>query len=199
MNASNNAGVTPLIRAATNYEKTRMLVAAGANVRVRTTDLGNTPLILAARAPAIRVRSSYYSKRGASATECNDAGVSPIISGAASGDLETVRLLLDAGATADYFPQSNNPNAVAFAGFRTPLMWAAYRNDVHGRPLPRPWGELNQSTFFGNPLSHACWSDSFEAAELLVTRARTSAPGTQSRTSHLALGRRNRTAFSAIG
>src|SRR6516165_3256086 len=28
----------------------------------------------------------------------------------------------------------------------------------------------NQSTYFGNPLSHACWNDSFEAAELLIAR-----------------------------
>jgi N-acyl-D-amino-acid deacylase len=28
----------------------------------------------------------------------------------------------------------------------------------------------NQSTYFGNPLSHACWNDAFEAAELLIDR-----------------------------
>src|SRR5262249_47318025 len=39
---------TALVRAATNHEKTRLLVDAGATVRVRTA-LGNTPLILAAR------------------------------------------------------------------------------------------------------------------------------------------------------
>src|SRR5262249_26087535 len=50
-NAANQAGVTALVRAATNYEKARLLVAAGADVRVRTADLGNTPLILAARRP----------------------------------------------------------------------------------------------------------------------------------------------------
>src|SRR5262249_26956501 len=48
VNAANRAGATALIRAATNFEKARLLVAAGANVRVRTA-LGNTPLILAAR------------------------------------------------------------------------------------------------------------------------------------------------------
>ena len=48
VNTANQAGVTALIRAATSYEKTRLLVVAGANVRVRTT-FGNTPLILAAR------------------------------------------------------------------------------------------------------------------------------------------------------
>src|SRR5262249_15597470 len=45
VNAANKAGATALIRAATSYEKTRLLVAAGAKVRVRTADLGNTPLI----------------------------------------------------------------------------------------------------------------------------------------------------------
>src|SRR5215813_9291518 len=48
VNAANKAGATALIRAATDYEKTRLFVAAGAQVRVRTADLGNTPLILAA-------------------------------------------------------------------------------------------------------------------------------------------------------
>ena len=52
-NAANKDGVTALVRAATNYEKARLLVAAGANVRVRTADLGNTPLILAARRAGI--------------------------------------------------------------------------------------------------------------------------------------------------
>src|SRR5262249_3739342 len=154
--AANNAGVTPLIRAATNYEKTRLLVAAGADVRVRTNDLGNTPLILAARSPGNSRTVQLLLQHGASAAECNEAGVSPIIAGAASGDLATVRLLLDAGAKVDYFPQSNNPNAVAFAGFRTPLMWAAYRNDVRmiGLFLDRG-ANPNQSTFFRNPFSHA--------------------------------------------
>src|SRR6516164_6328363 len=97
-NTANQAGVTPLIRAATNYEKTRLLVAAGAKVRVRTADLGNTPLILAARRPGNSRTVRLLLERGADAAEHNNAGISPIISGAASGDLETVRLLLDAGA-----------------------------------------------------------------------------------------------------
>src|SRR5262249_32949763 len=45
VNAANKAGTTALIRAATSHEKVCLLVAAGANVRVRTA-LGNTPLIL---------------------------------------------------------------------------------------------------------------------------------------------------------
>src|SRR5262249_5988153 len=105
-NAANKAGVTALIRAATSYEKARLLVDAGATVRVRTTDLGNTPLILAARRAGNSSTVKLLLERGADASERNDAGVSPILAGAASGDLETVRLLLDAGAKADDFPRS---------------------------------------------------------------------------------------------
>jgi hypothetical protein len=50
-------------------------------------------------------------------------------------------------------------------------MWAAYHNDVRMvRLLLERGADPNQSTYFGNPLSHACWSDSFEAAELLIAR-----------------------------
>src|SRR6516225_5131004 len=106
VNAANKAGVTALIRAATSYEKTRLLVAAGAEVRVRTADLGNTPLILAARCAGNSRTVKLLLERGADATERNDAGISPITAGAASGDRETVKLLLDAGAKADDFPKS---------------------------------------------------------------------------------------------
>jgi ankyrin repeat protein len=172
VNAANTAGATALVRAATNYEKTRLLVDAGAKVRVRTADLGNTPLILAARGPGNSRTVKLLLERGASGTERNNAGVSPIIAGAASGDVETVQLLLDAGAKADDFPKSNDPRATDIAaGFRTPLMWAAYNNDVRMvRLLLQQGADPNQSTYFGNPLSHACWNDAFEAAELLIDR-----------------------------
>src|SRR6516164_1228036 len=67
-NAVNQDGVTALIRAATNDEKTRLLVAAGATVRVRTARLGNTPLILAARRPGNARTIKLLLERGASAT-----------------------------------------------------------------------------------------------------------------------------------
>src|SRR6516165_3392969 len=50
-------------------------------------------------------------------------------------------------------------------------MWAAYHNDVRMvRLLLDRGADPNQSTSFGNPLSHACWNDSLEAAELLISR-----------------------------
>src|SRR5262249_35621104 len=140
---------------------------AGANVRARTA-LGNTPLLLAARRAGNARTVQLLLKRGASATERNAAGVSPILSAAASGDLETMRLLLDAGAKADDYPTLNQPGTADLAaGFRTPLMWAAYHNNVRMVSLLLERGaDPNQSTYFGNPLSHACWHDNFEAAEL---------------------------------
>src|SRR5262249_9850418 len=108
VNAANKAGATALTRAATSYEKIRLLVAARANVRVRTA-LGNTPLLLAARRAGNSQTVQLLLERGADATERSDAGISPVLAAAASGDVETVRLLLDAGAKAD-FPKSNMPS-----------------------------------------------------------------------------------------
>ena len=96
-NAANRSGVTALIRAATDYEKARLLIDAGAKVGVRTADLGNTPLILAARRAGNSRTVRLLLERGAGASERDAAGISPIIAGAASGDLDTERLLLDAG------------------------------------------------------------------------------------------------------
>jgi ankyrin repeat protein/mono/diheme cytochrome c family protein len=170
-NAANEAGATPLIRAATSYEKTRLLVDAGAKVRVRTADLGNSPLILAARRAGNSRTVQLLLDHGADATEHNNAGVSPIVAAAASGDPETVRLLLDAGARADDFPKANDLRATLGAGIRTPLMWAAYRNDVRmARLLLGRGADPNRSTYFGSPLSQACWNDGFEVAELLIDR-----------------------------
>jgi ankyrin repeat protein len=169
VNAANRAGATALVRAATSHDKTRLLLAAGANARVRT-NLGNTPLILAARRDGNSRTVELLLGRGADATEHNNAGVGAILSGAASGDVETVRLLLNAGAKADDFPQTDRSIAAELAaGFRTPLMWAAYHNDVRTtRLLLYRGADPNQSTYLGNALSHACWADSFEAAQLLL-------------------------------
>jgi ankyrin repeat protein len=172
VNAANKAGVTALVRAATSYEKAHLLVAAGAKVRVRTAELGNTPLILAARRAGNSLTVKSLLEHGASVAERNNAGVSPIMSGAASGDLETVRLLLEAGANANDFPTSTDPRSSDLpAGMRTPLMWAAYYNDERMvRLLLDRGADPNLSTYFGSPLSHACWNDGFEAAELLIDR-----------------------------
>src|SRR4051795_1464566 len=84
-NAANRAGVTALIRAATDYEKTCLLIAAGAKVGVRTADLGNTPLILAARRAGNSRTVRLLLERGAGAAERDEAGISPIMAGGGRG------------------------------------------------------------------------------------------------------------------
>ena|GEM_PF-543493 len=171
-NAANQSGVSALIRAATNFEKTRLLVDAGAKVGVQTADLGNTPLILAARRAGNSRTVQLLLERGASVAERNKVGISPIIAGAGSGDSETVRLLLDAGAKAGDFPETNQSRAATrAAGFRTPLMWAAYHNNVVMiRLLLDRGADPNQETLYGSPLSQACWNESVEAAKVLIDR-----------------------------
>jgi uncharacterized protein len=139
-----------------------------ANVRVRSA-LGNTPLILAARRAGNSRTVRLLLQHGSNVTKRNDAAISPVLAAAASGDAETVRLLLDAGAKADDFPKSSAPQITA--GMRTPLMWAAYHNDVRMvRLLLERGADPNQSTYFGSPLSQACWSGSFEVATSLIAR-----------------------------
>jgi ankyrin repeat protein len=112
------------------------------------TALGNTPLILAARRAGNSRTVTLLLEHGANSAEPNDAGVSPVLAAAASGDVDTVCLLLDAGAKADDSPTSTQPRtADVAAGFRTPLMWAAYRNDVRMvRLLLEHGADPNQST-----------------------------------------------------
>src|SRR5262249_22031243 len=132
---------------------------------------GNTPLILAARRAGNSRTVQLLLARGADVNDRNNGGISPIIAGAASGDIETVRSLLDAGANADDCPDPKNPKAATNGDFRTPLMWAAFSNDVPmARLLLERGADPNRSTFFGTPLTHAAWSDAFEVADLLIDR-----------------------------
>src|SRR4051794_37252453 len=171
-NAANRSGVTALIRAATDYEKARLLIDAGAKVGSRTADLGNTPLILAARRADNSRTVRLLLGRGAGASERDAAGISPIMAGAAGGRPGTGGFLLGRRAKAGDFPVTNHSSsATRAAGLRTPLMWAAFNNDVPMvRLLLEHGADPNQKTLYGSPLSQACWSDGVEAARILIDR-----------------------------
>ena len=77
VNAVNKLGVTPLHRAATNYEKAKLLVDAGANVKV-TTKSGRTPLTLAAHKYGNSKTVKLLLDKGGDAKERNARGVNPI-------------------------------------------------------------------------------------------------------------------------
>jgi ankyrin repeat protein len=165
-NAANKAGVTPLLRAATDAAKVERLLAAGAKVETRS-EIGNTPLLLAARKHGNSRSVKLLLECGADPKARNGIQSSVIQAAAASGDLATVQLLLEKGADANEPHDSDN----IFAGTRTPLMWAAYLNDLPMmRFLLERGADVHRGTPFGTPLSHAAWHDSVDAARLLLER-----------------------------
>jgi ankyrin repeat protein len=166
VDAKNKLGATPLVRAATNYEKARLLIDAGANVQVKTLS-GRTPLTLAARKCGNSKTVKLLLSGGADAKERNERGINPIQVAAACGDLDTVKLLVEAGADVNDFTAVGFPDALSV---RTPLGWAAYRNDVPMvRYLLERKADPNQATLFGTPLTWAAWGNSAQAAEVLLT------------------------------
>jgi N-acyl-D-amino-acid deacylase len=167
VNALNKLGVTPLHRAATNYEKAKLLIDAGAAVKV-TTKSGRSPLTLAARKYGNSKTVKLLLEKGADAKERNDRGVTPIQVAAACGDLDTVKLLVEAGADVNDFTAVRGPFSLIV---RTPLGWAAYHNDL---PLVRYLldhkADPNKETPRGTPLMWAAWGNSAQAAEVLLAR-----------------------------
>src|SRR5262245_16207962 len=124
VNAANNLRVTPLHRAATDYDKAKLLIDAGANVKAKTKS-GRTVLTFAARKYGNSQTVKLLLDKGADAKEQNDRGITPILVAAGCGDVDTVKLLVEAGAdVSDY----TEPSGLDFLIMRTPLGWAAYYN-----------------------------------------------------------------------
>jgi N-acyl-D-amino-acid deacylase len=169
VNAANTFGATALVRAATDFEKAKLLIDAGANVQVKT-EQGKLPLTIAARRYGNSKTVQLFLDHGANATERNKQGISPVLVAAACGDLDTVKLLVAHGADVNDFPEGDGGREHdSAAGSRTPLMWAAFRNDLPMlRYLLEHKADPNKSTRYGTPLTQAAWHHNVEAAELLL-------------------------------
>jgi ankyrin repeat protein len=175
VNARNKFGATPLHRAATNYDKAKLLIDAGADVKAKTKS-GKTVLLLAARKYGNSQTVKLLLDKGADAKERNVSGANPIQIAAYGGDLDTVKLLVEAGADVNDFT-AVVPRAAFFA--RTPLGWAAYRNDVPMvHYLLEHKADPNKMTPLGTPLTFAAWGNSVQVAEVLLAHgARTDVKG----------------------
>jgi ankyrin repeat protein len=99
VNKKNDANVTALMWAATDLEKTRLLLGHDAEVNARSSDL-RTPLMIAARRPGNGPTVKVLLDRGANpnpnahpATES-----SPLIEAATAGDASSLEMLLNHGA-----------------------------------------------------------------------------------------------------
>jgi uncharacterized protein len=117
VNAAQGDGMTALHWAASNddVELAQMLLYAGANVRATTRLGGYTSLHLASRAGHAPVMKTLVD-RGASVNAPTSTGATPLMLAAGSGSVDSVTLLLDAGA---------DPNARESAQGQTALMFAA--------------------------------------------------------------------------
>ena len=98
-NKRNDANVTALMWAATDLEKTRLLLAHGADVNARSSDM-RTPLMIAARRPGNTAAVKLLLERGANPNPNlhPPAESSPLIEAATAGDAASMELLLGRGA-----------------------------------------------------------------------------------------------------
>ena len=98
-NKRNDANATALMWAATDLEKTRLLLAHGADVNARSSDM-RTPLMIAARRPGNTPVVKLLLERGANPNPNAHplAESSPLIEAATAGDAAGMELLLGRGA-----------------------------------------------------------------------------------------------------
>jgi N-acyl-D-amino-acid deacylase len=102
-NKRNDANATALMWAVTDIEKTRLLLAHGADVNARSSDM-RTPLMIAARRPGNSAVVKLLLERGANPNPNAHPAVesSPLIEAATAGDAGSMELLLGRGASTKY-------------------------------------------------------------------------------------------------
>ena len=98
-NKSNDAGATALMWAALDLEKTRLLLAHGANPNAKSAD-SRTPLMVAASRPANLATVKLLLARGANLNPTDNpaAESSPLLEASLAGDADILQALLDKGA-----------------------------------------------------------------------------------------------------
>src|SRR5215831_4020678 len=96
-NATNGVGATALMWAVPDLEKTKLLVARGADVSARSANLQRTPLLVAASYPGSVAVLQFLLDKGADLHARDRAGTDALGRAARSADLETVRFLVERG------------------------------------------------------------------------------------------------------
>ncbi len=113
-NGRNDAGAAPLMWAAFDLEKTRVLLAHGADVNARSGDARTALMVAAGRpgnAPIVKLLLAHGANPNP--TSNPDAESSPLLEAAIAGDAESMQALLDRGASAQIVGSSALPVAAA--------------------------------------------------------------------------------------
>ncbi|HTL17985.1 MAG TPA: ankyrin repeat domain-containing protein [Patescibacteria group bacterium] len=167
VNAVSPAGVTPLLRAATFEDKTRLLLAHGADVKARS-GLGNSALILAARKHGNSRTVQLLLDRGLDPNGTNALGATALMAAAAAADRDSVQLLLDRGADVNARPNMDGDGFI-WGGGRSALMWAAFQGDeALVRLLLKRGARVNDFTVAGGALAQAAWGGHLGVARILL-------------------------------
>jgi ankyrin repeat protein len=96
-NQTDKTGATALMWAVPDLPKVRLLLDRGANVNARSSNLGRTPLLIAAGAPGSVDLLALLLARGADLRAKDAAGLSALAIAMQSADVEVVRFLVEKG------------------------------------------------------------------------------------------------------
>ena len=100
VNAANGVGATALMWAVPDLEKVKLLVAHGAHVNARSTNLGRTAFLIAASYPGTVPLLRYLVSKGADPKATDRNGSNAVRLAALSADVDVIRYLLDLGLDA---------------------------------------------------------------------------------------------------
>jgi ankyrin repeat protein len=165
VNATNNAGMTPLMKAVWDLDKTRLLIKRDANVNAAS-KMGNTPLIIASFAYGSSEVVKALIAAGAKVDAVNGAGGNAVVAAAESGDLNTLRALLDHGGDPD-----SKTHIIESGAEVSALMMTAVMGHIDCVKLLLDRGaNVNLRTEHGNALSFAASANRHDVARLLLDR-----------------------------
>lgn len=135
-NARNLAQATPLLFAAYNFEKTRLLVEKGADVNTKTKN-GSTALWVAAGAPGNERTVRYLLEKGADPKVVRPDGSDLLIRAAPYADASLIRLLLQKGL---------DPQRASKSGDTALIESFFFRRTANARLLREAGANVNAAT-----------------------------------------------------